>query len=78
MIEKLKGINWVRREIFSNAVNRIRKYNINLKLILKECRYNRNKTNRGLEDKIKTLLHKYDIKCEVSSVVSWMELIVED
>ena len=78
MIEKLKLMNSVGRDIFSNDINIIRKYKNNLKLMLKECRYNRNKTDRGLEEKINTLVHEYDIKREVLSVVSWMELIIED
>ena len=32
---------------------------------MKECRCNRNKKGHGSEDKINTLLHKYDIKPEV-------------
>ena len=59
-----------KRDIFNNDVNRIRKHKNNLKLILKECRCNRNKTDRGLEVKINTLLYKYDIKREFFSVVS--------
>ena len=50
-----------KRDIFSNDINRIRKFKNNLKSILKKCRCNRNKTYHGLEDKINTLLHKYDI-----------------
>ena len=48
--------------MFSINVNRIRKHRNNLKSILKECRYNRNKTDCGLEDKVNSLLHKFDIK----------------
>ena len=55
-----------KRVVFSNGLNRIRIH----------C--NRNKTDSGLEEKINTLLHTYDIKREVFSVVSRMELIVED
>ena len=51
-----------RRDIFSINVNRIRKHNNNLKSILKECRYNHNTTDCGLEDKVNSLLHKFDIK----------------
>ena len=59
-----------KKVVFSNDVNRIRKHKNNLKQILKEYRCNRNKTARGLEDKINTLLHNYDIKREVFPVVS--------
>ena len=59
-----------KRDIFSNDINIIRKYKNNLKLMLKECRYNRNKTDSGLEDNINTLVHEYNIKREVVSVVS--------
>ena len=58
-----------KRDIFSNGVNRIRKHKNNLKCILKDCRYNRNKIDRGFEDKVKSLLHKFDIKREVFLVV---------
>ena len=54
-----------KRDIFSNRVNRIRKHKDNLKLILKDWRSNRNRADRGLEDKINILLHKFDIKREV-------------
>ena len=59
-----------KRYIFSNDVNRVRKHKNNLKLILQDGRSNRNRANRGLEDKINTLLHKYDIKREVFLVVN--------
>ena len=49
---------------FSNNVNRIRKHKKSLKSILKGYRCNRNKIDRGLEDKVNTLLHKFDIKRE--------------
>ena len=52
------------RDIFSNNVHIIRKHKNNLRSILKECRCNRNKIDSRLEDKINTLLHKYDIKRE--------------
>ena len=54
---------------YSNDINRFREHKNNLKSILKEC-CNRNKTYCGLEDKINTLLYKYDIKREVFSAVS--------
>ena len=54
-----------KRDIFSNDVNRIRKHKNNLKLILKDGRSNRNRADCGLEAKINTLLHKFDIKHEV-------------
>ena len=50
---------------FSNNVNRIRKHKKSLKSILKGYRCNRNKIDRGLEDKVNTLLHKFDITYEV-------------
>ena len=59
-----------KRDIFSNNDNKIRKHKNNLKSILKECPCNRNKKYRGLEDKINMLLHEYDMKREVCSVVS--------
>ena len=34
-----------------------------LNLILEEGRSNRNRVDCGLEDKINSLLHKFDIKC---------------
>ena len=34
-----------------------------LKTILEEGRSNRNRVDCGLEDKINSLLHKFDIKC---------------
>ena len=37
---------------------------ITFKYMLEECHYNRNKTDNRLEDKMNTLLHKYDIKRE--------------
>ena len=37
----------------------------NLKAILKDGRYNRNRPDCGLEDKVNTLLHTFDIKREV-------------
>ena len=40
----------------------IRNHTNCLKSILKEYRCNRNKIDRGLEGKINTFLHKYDIK----------------
>ena len=49
-----------KRDIFSNDVNGIRKHKNNLKLILKDGRSNRNRPDRGLEDKVNTLLHKFD------------------
>ena len=51
-------------DVFSNNVNRIRKHKKSLKSILKGYRCNRNKIDRGLEDKVNTLLHKFDIKRE--------------
>ena len=48
-----------------NDVYRIRKHKTNLKLMLKDGCFDRNRADRGLEDKINTLLHKYDIKREV-------------
>ena len=59
-----------KRDIFSNDFNIIRKHKHNLKSILKERRCNYNKIDRGLEEKIDMLLHKYDIKCEVFPVLS--------
>ena len=56
-----------KRDVFSNDVNRIRKYKNNLKLILKDERSNRNRDDLGLEDKVNTLLHRFDIKREVFS-----------
>ena len=50
------------RDIFSNDVNRIRKHENNIKLILKDTRSNRNRAGHGLEDKVNLLLHKFDIK----------------
>ena len=44
-----------KRDIFSNDVSRIRKHKNNLKSILKGCRCNRNKTDRGLEHKVNSL-----------------------
>ena len=41
-----------KRDVFSSDVNRIRKHKNNLKSILTEYRCNRNKTDRGLEDKL--------------------------
>ena len=54
-----------KREIFSNDVNKIRKYKCNLKKILKDGRSDRNRADHDLEDKVNTLLHKFDIKREV-------------
>ena len=65
MIEKLKWTTQLERETFlSNDVNMIRNHTNCLKSILKEYRCNRNKIDRGLEGKINTFLHKYDIKRE--------------
>ena len=54
-----------KREVFSNDVNKIRKYKCNLKIILKDGRSDRNRTDHDLEDKVNTLLHKFDMKREV-------------
>ena len=51
--------------MFNNKINRIRKHKNNLKLILKDGRSNRNRADHGLEDKINSLLHSFDIKREV-------------
>ena len=51
--------------MYCNDVYRIRKHKTNLKLMLKDGCFDRNRADRGLEDKINTLLHKYDIKREV-------------
>ena len=51
-----------KRDIFSNDINRMKKYKNNLRATLNDFRCNRNKVDRGLEDKINILLHKYDIK----------------
>ena len=65
MIEKLKWTTQLERETFlSNDVNMIRNHTNCLESILKEYRCNRNKIDRGLEGKINTFLHKYDIKRE--------------
>ena len=40
----------------------MKKYKNNLRATLNDFRCNRNKVDRGLEDKINILLHKYDIK----------------
>ena len=47
--------------MFNNKINRIRKHKNNLKLILKDGRSNLNRPDRGLEDKINTLLHMFNI-----------------
>ena len=49
-----------KRDTFSNDVNGIRNHKNNLKLALKDGRSNSNRTDRGLEDIINTLLHKFD------------------
>ena len=54
-----------KKDIFSYDVNIIRKHKNNLKLILKDGRSNRNRVDRGLEEKVNTLLHKFVIKREV-------------
>ena len=59
-----------KREVFSNGFNKIRKHKYNLKTILKDGRYDRNKADHGLEDKVNYLLHQFDIKREVSLVVN--------
>ena len=59
-----------KRDIFSNYVNRIRKHKNNLKVIPKDGLSNRNRVDRRLEDKITTLLHKFNIKCEIFLVVN--------
>ena len=51
-----------KRGIFNNDTNRIRKHKNYLKSILKKYGYDRNKIDRRLEDKMNSLLHKYDIK----------------
>ena len=43
----------------------LEKYNCNLKTILKSSRSGRNRADHGLEDKVNSLLHKFDIKREV-------------
>ena len=53
-----------KREVFSNDVNKIRKHKCNVKTILKDGRFDRNRVDHGLEDKVNSLLHKFDIKCE--------------
>ena len=50
---------------FSNDVNKSRKYKCNLKTILKDGRSDRNRADRGLEDIVNSLFHKFDIKREV-------------
>ena len=54
-----------KREVFSNDVNKFRKHNCNLKTILKSGRSGRNRADHGLEDKVNSLLYKFDIKREV-------------
>ena len=44
---------------------KIRKHKNNLKLILKDRRSNRNRVDHRLEDKVNTLVHKFDITREV-------------
>ena len=64
-------------DIYSNDINRIRNHKNYLKLILKVYRCNRNKTDRELEDKINTLLHKDD-RIWSFFVANRMEKIAED
>ena len=52
-------------DMVSNDVNRIRKHKNNFKSIFKGCRCNRNKIDRGLVETISTLIHKYNIKCDL-------------
>ena len=59
--------------MFSNNVNRIEQQKYYLKSILKENRRNRNKIDHGWDDKVNTLLHKYDIKHEVFFVENQMD-----
>ena len=54
-----------KREVFSNDVNKFRKHNCNLKTILKSGHSGRNRADHGLEDKVNSLLHKFDIKPEI-------------
>ena len=66
MLKKIEIDDLTRKiDIYSNDINRIRNHKNYLKSILKVYRCNRNKTDRELEDKINTLLHKFDIKREV-------------
>ena len=54
-----------KRELFSNDVSKIGKHKCNLKTILKCGRSGRNRADHRLEDKVNSLLHKFDIKSEV-------------
>ena len=54
-----------KREVFSNNVNKIRKYKCNLKTILTDGRSDQNGADHGLKDKVNSLLHNFDIKREV-------------
>ena len=54
-----------KKEVFSNDVNKIRKHKCNLKTMLKDGRSDRNRADIGLENKVNSLLHKFDIKREV-------------
>ena len=61
MLKKIEIDDLTRKiDIYSNDINRIRNHKNYLKSILKVYRCNRNKTDRELEDKINTLLHKDD------------------
>ena len=51
-----------KREVFSNDVNKIRKHKCNLKTMLKDGRSDRNRADIGLENKVNSLLHKFDSK----------------
>ena len=67
-----------KREVFSNDVNKIRKHKYKLKTILKVGRSDRNRADHGLEDKVNSLLYKFDIKREVFFRGKIVELIVND
>ena len=54
-----------KRNMYFIDVIKFRKHKNHLNIILKQCRCNRNKVDRGLKDNINILLHKFDIKCEV-------------
>ena len=51
-----------KREVFSNNVSKIKRYDFKLKEILKDGRRFRNRAEFGLEDKICALLQTYHIK----------------
>jgi len=53
-----------KREVFSNAASKIKRYRFKLKGILKDGRRFRSRAEFGLEDKIYVLLQTYHIKRE--------------